>query len=180
MMETPVLESDTTGVAGREGVPGRRTPKPRPRLTDASPAPRPQRPGRLLKWLAWSLIAIGSAGLSWFYVEWQGRHAAVAASALHLQVELERTGDGLLLRWEPGAVPEGAQTLLDIQDGGRAEQALLDPEVARLGAVTYQPESEDLRFKLTIKDAKDGRIFAQDAAAVAYARPDAGPRVRER
>lgn len=180
MTQTPVWERDTIIVVGREGVPGSYTQKPRPRLPNASPAYRPAKRGRALKWVAWTMIVVGTAGLSLVYAAWQGRHSASAASALHLQVQLEPTGEGLLLRWERSAIPAGAITLLGIQDGDRTELALIDPSVARLGAVTYNPESENLRFRLTVKDAQNGDVLAQESTAVAYAKPVAAENIGRR
>ena len=178
MNETPVRESHTIGAAGLDVRPGRRHPEPRPRLTDALPPIRPKKAKRPWRWFAFASIVAALAAVFLLRPEWQGREVA-AAPALHLQVGLEPEGEGLLLQWERSAVPAGARTYLDIQDGGRGEQVLLDPAVARLGAVTYRPISGNLRFRMTLKDSKKDRVLAQDAASVVYTQPILARNFRE-
>jgi protein TonB len=100
-------------------------------------------------------------------------HATVPVSSLQMHVQPE--GDRVLVSWNPRAsgVQNATGGLLTIADSGEQREFSLDASQAANGSVLYRPVSDDVSFRLQIRDAS-GAVFNDSLRVLDPARKAVG------
>jgi hypothetical protein len=133
------------------------------------PALIPEAPGRRnVPWISSALVFAVAAGLTFGLVYSRGLSSGDYIPgflkgffpAPGLGLRLESQGDRLLLSWNRHhpAVRNSKGGLLQIDDGPRHRQVVLDAAQVLNGSVLYRPTSDDVTFRLEVEGLQDGKV----------------------
>ncbi|HEX3681769.1 MAG TPA: energy transducer TonB [Bryobacteraceae bacterium] len=134
----------------------------------AGPARAVSAPRRLSPWFlspAVFLLAAGATFLLLFFRTSSVTASTPQAGALleprsSLDLRVQTEGPGLLLSWNrySRAVQSARTAVLDIQDGSQHREIALDQNQMATGSVFYRPASDDVAFRLDLRDARGSEV----------------------
>ena len=99
-----------------------------------------------------AMLAVLAAGLQHGDLRSYLLKAARPANPPRISLNLQRTGNDLLVRWDPenAAIRTAEKAMLHVVDGGTRRSVTLDPSQLQVGAAQYHPASNDVEFRLEI------------------------------
>jgi hypothetical protein len=147
-----------------------RLPEPPVQLTRTATRPRSSSaPHRLNPWFLSPAVFISAAAVTFLLLFL--RTGLVTASTpppnplfdprnANLQMRVETDGPGLLLSWNrySRTVQAASSALLAIEDGSQHRDIALDRNQILTGSVFYRPASDDVSFRLELRDASGSNV----------------------
>jgi hypothetical protein len=164
-----------------------KTPAPEPHPPEATtpvrelsipppPPPLPQRQPLRLRADQWSWAIVVAIALLSFAAIANGVSSSIhrpPAELPFLSLTLQPSGSSLRLSWDPGAAAlKGAvRAVLHVEDGDRRNEHTLTSAELQSGAVSYQPHSGNVTFRLNVYPAESKTVgviqFLSDRAVLA-------------